>query len=289
MKKRWLSVLFLLPLMLIFARATPVQAVSYPDKPTGGTYYTDELNLLAPKTQQLIDDKNHVWEQTKQQPAVAVAVIKSSGGEDLGEYAPALFSRWGVGQKASDNGVLLVYADNDGAQNLFIEVGYGLEGNLPDATAGRILQANKAKIKSKDPAKVNQGLRNVFNAVATIIDKKYKFKTDKNAVTASQLAEYQGQDEEDDGGGNVLGGIFGVLITVAVLAMLFSGGNNHRGGRGGGGSGFWLWWLLGDLLSSSNRDDHWGGGSGFGGGGGFGGGSGGGFGGGSSGGGGAGI
>lgn len=49
-------------------------------------------------------------------------MIKSSGGEDLGEYAPDLFSKWGVGQKNSDNGVLLVYADNHGAQNLFIEV-----------------------------------------------------------------------------------------------------------------------------------------------------------------------
>lgn len=290
MKKRWLSILLLLPLALIFMKATPVHAVDYPAKPVGGTYYTDELNLLTPQTQSLIDNKNHGWEQTKQKPAVAVAVIKSSGGEDLGQYAPDLFSRWGVGQKGSDNGVVLVYADNHGAQNLFIEVGYGLEGDLPDATAGRILQANKTKIKSKDPAQINQGLRNVFNAVATIIDKKYKFKSDRNTVADSQMAQYENQDRNDDDGGNVLAALIGVLITVAVIALLFSG-NNHRGGRGGGGSGFWLWWLLGDLLSSGSRNDRWGGG-GFGGGsgGGFGGGgSGGGFGGGSSGGGGAGI
>lgn len=289
MKKRWLSVLFLLPLAFLFLHATPVEAVSYPAKPTGDSYYADELNLLEPQTQTLINDKNRSWEQTKQKPAVAVAVIKSSGGEDLGEYAPDLFSKWGVGQKNSDNGFLLVYADNHGAQNLFIEVGYGLEGDLPDAMAGRILQDNKTLIKSKNDAEVNKGLRNVFNAVATVIDKKYKFKTDDNTVSDSQMAQYQErQSSDENGGGGILATLITLFIVVAIIALFFSGGNNHRGGRGGG-TGFWLWWLLGDLLSSSNHNDRWGGGSGFGGGGGFGGGSGGGFGGGSSGGGGAGI
>lgn len=284
MKKRWLW--FLLPLVLLFGHASPVQAAAYPAAPTNGHYYVDQLNLLDSSTRELIDQKNHTYEATKQNPAIAVAVIKSSDGQDLGEYAPELFSRWGVGQKGKDNGVLLVYADNDGQQNLFIEVGYGLEGVLPDALAGQILQQNKAAIKAKDPAKINACLRKVFNAVATVIDKKYKFPKDSNTLSSSQLARYQNEDETDNdsgGGGGILVTLITIFIVLAVIVLLFGG--NNRGGRGGGGSGFWLWILLDALFSSNNRGGRWGGGSGFGGGGGFGGG----FGGGSSGGGGAGI
>lgn len=69
---------------------------------------------------------------------IGVAVIDSLKGGDIDDFANKLFARWGVGKKATDNGVLLLVAITDRAAR--IEVGYGLEPKLTDAVAGRILR-----------------------------------------------------------------------------------------------------------------------------------------------------
>ena len=54
------------------------------------------------------------------------------------EYANRLFKEWGVGQAKQDNGVLVLVAPNE--REMRIEVGYGLEGVLPDGLAGQIIR-----------------------------------------------------------------------------------------------------------------------------------------------------
>ena len=62
---------------------------------------------------------------------MAIAVFKSLDGENLEDVANRLFQQWRLGQKKLDNGVLLVVFVED--RKLRLEVGYGLEGVLPDA------------------------------------------------------------------------------------------------------------------------------------------------------------
>ncbi|EPC94847.1 beta-propeller domains of methanol dehydrogenase type, partial [Lacticaseibacillus paracasei subsp. paracasei Lpp227] len=165
-------------LLLFTGAAQPVAAAEdLPARPTEH-YYLDQDSVLDESTKQLIDSKNQYYQGTKQQPQIAVAALKSTHGDPLSDYAPDLFQKWGIGKKGTDNGVLLLYANNGGKQNMRIEVGYGLEGDLPDALAGRILNDNLKDIKSHDPKELNQAIRKVFNAVATVIDKKYKFPKD---------------------------------------------------------------------------------------------------------------
>ncbi|WP_179394111.1 TPM domain-containing protein [Lacticaseibacillus absianus] len=285
----------LLPLVLMGWSATPVSAASLPSAPTAHYYY-DGLDLLTSQTRERIDAKNQYYQTTKPQPQIAVAVVDSTGGDAIGAYAPDLFQKWGVGAKGEDNGVMIVYADNDGAHNMRIEVGYGLEDVLTDALAGRILQQHLADIKAKDPARVDRAMRAVFNAVATVIDQRYKFPKDSGTVSDATMRQYQ-RDDTTDRSRNTGGGILRLIVGgffVLIIAVLLMGGGGGRGGRGGrrGSGDWWLWWLLGSLMSSGRRRGPWGGGgfgggnnSGFGGGGGFGGGSS--WGGGSSGGGGA--
>lgn len=73
------------------------------------------------------------WETTQE---IAVVVISTLGDEPIEQYAVDLFGRWGIGKKGKDNGVLLLIALDD--REWKIEVGYGLEGYLTDAAAGRI-------------------------------------------------------------------------------------------------------------------------------------------------------
>ena len=68
---------------------------------------------------------------------IAVAIIPNMGGDYIENFAEKLFKEWGVGKKDRDNGVLLLISLEQ--HKLRIEVGYGLEGALPDSIAQSIL------------------------------------------------------------------------------------------------------------------------------------------------------
>lgn len=76
--------------------------------------------------------------ETKTQAQLAILTIGTTQPLDIETYAVKLFEKWGIGQKAKDNGVLLLVAVKDRA--LRIEVGYGLEGAIPDALAKDIIE-----------------------------------------------------------------------------------------------------------------------------------------------------
>lgn len=69
---------------------------------------------------------------------VAVVTLTTLDGGQIDDFATRLFERWKIGKSGKDNGVLLLAAIND--RKARIEVGYGLEGALPDARAGQILR-----------------------------------------------------------------------------------------------------------------------------------------------------
>ncbi len=73
---------------------------------------------------------------------VAVLIVPSTQPETVEEYAVRVEESWKLGRKGIDDGVLLVVAKND--RRLRIEVGYGLEGVLPDAIAKRIIEEDIA-------------------------------------------------------------------------------------------------------------------------------------------------
>ena len=279
-KYKWLLGLIAAALIVIGIAPKSVNAASMPSRPD--TNYYDGINLLDSETKQLVQDKNATYQTKKAKPQIVLAAIKSTGGDDIDSYAPDLFSKWGIGQKGKDNGILILFAENGGKRNVRIEVGYGAEGYLTDATAGRILNDNLSGLKSGSKDKTNVSLRNVFNSVATMVDKHYGYKEDTHTISQNQYDEYRGRDAHNSTDNLIgkLGGIIVVIIVVILIIFSGGGGPGNRGGRRRRGDGSGLgWFLLGSLLNSGGRGG-WGGGSG----GGFGGG---GFGGGSSGGGGA--
>jgi uncharacterized protein len=69
---------------------------------------------------------------------VVVVTVASLDGLSIEDYAVRLFAEWGVGDQAKDNGVLLLVAPLE--RRVRIEVGYGLEGSLPDGLAGDIIR-----------------------------------------------------------------------------------------------------------------------------------------------------
>jgi uncharacterized membrane protein YgcG len=69
---------------------------------------------------------------------IAVVVVHTTAPMTPKEYVTALFNHWGVGKRGSDNGVMVLLAIHD--RRVEIETGYGVEGILPDGTAGEIIR-----------------------------------------------------------------------------------------------------------------------------------------------------
>jgi uncharacterized protein len=118
----------------LFLAAIPTRAVDVPYL-TGRV--VDNAEILKPETRERIAAlaKAHEDKTTDQ---IAVLTIPTLGGESVEEFATRVFEAWKLGQKGKDNGVLVVVAPQD--RKMRIEVGYGLEGTLPDVTASRIIR-----------------------------------------------------------------------------------------------------------------------------------------------------
>lgn len=69
---------------------------------------------------------------------LAVLVVPTTGSEAIESYALKAFEQWRIGRKSVDDGILFLIAKDD--RKLRIEVGYGLEGAVPDLLAGRIIR-----------------------------------------------------------------------------------------------------------------------------------------------------
>ncbi len=97
----------------------------------------DEAHVLDAGTIASLDQKLKDHE-AKTGHQVVVLTIASLGGEAVEDYSLKVARTWQLGRKGRNDGVLLLVARDD--RKLRIEVGYGLEGSLPDALAGRIIR-----------------------------------------------------------------------------------------------------------------------------------------------------
>lgn len=97
---------------------------------------TDLTNTLNPAEAQALDGKLAAWEQQTGNQLV-VLLVPTTQPEPIEAYSIRVADAWKIGRKGQDNGALLVVAKDD--RKLRIEVGYGFEGSLTDATSRRII------------------------------------------------------------------------------------------------------------------------------------------------------
>ncbi len=110
-------------------------ALEVPARPAG--WVTDLTGTLSRDEIMALNKKLAAFErETTNQ--IAVLLIPSLKGESLEDFSIRLAEKWKVGQKGKNNGVILLIVKND--RQIRIEVGYGLEGALPDALAGAIIR-----------------------------------------------------------------------------------------------------------------------------------------------------
>ena len=97
----------------------------------------DQANLLSNAQQQDLSQQILSIHQAGR-AQIGLIILPSTGQEPIFNYATRVFSQWQLGNKDSDNGLLIVLAVND--RNIQILTGYGLEGVLPDVVLKRIIE-----------------------------------------------------------------------------------------------------------------------------------------------------
>ena len=252
-----LTKLFIVFIIAVFSFTNAV-AQNVIERPNPPVLVTDLAGVLSPEQKQALENKLVAIDDASSNQ-IAVVILPTLDGNPIEEYATKLFRTWGIGNKKSRNGVLLLIAIQD--KKIRIEVGYGLEGAIPDITANSIID-NDIKPAFRQQA-YYEGIDKATDDIAKAAVGEYKEARPKKTRSKSKGS----------------GGLF-LIILIIILAVLRNGRGGGGSNIGGGGfSDIATGMLLGSLLGGGGR----GGGGGFGGGGGgFGG-----FGGGSSGGGGA--
>jgi uncharacterized protein len=222
--------------------------------PPPAQYFNDYASVVSASTADQLNAKLTQFERDTSNQFLIVIYPKMQSDSSVEDYTVRIAEAWKVGQKLKNNGVVLFVFIQD--HKLFIQVGYGLEGALPDALCKRIidLEITPAFKQGNFDAGLTSGV---------------------NAIIAATKGEYKGNgstvgDSQND---NSAGIFFIVIISLIVLAWIIqwfarahaysvysSRGYDH---------GMWYWLLYAMFANSgSNYSDRggWSGGGGFGGG-----------------------
>jgi len=97
---------------------------------------TDTAGLLAPDQRAALEQKLAAFEQHKGSQ-LGVLIVPTTAPEAIEQYGIRVAEQWKLGRKGTDDGLILIVAKDD--RTLRIEVGYGLEGVVPDAIAKRVI------------------------------------------------------------------------------------------------------------------------------------------------------
>ncbi len=129
----WRVVLaILLTCLSLVCIAQPQKSIPAFDSPV-----VDTTGTLDAATKQQLEQQSLALQQRKGSQ-LQVLVVPSTAPETIEQYAVRAFESFKLGRKGVDDGLLLIVAKDD--RKVRIEVGYGLEGAIPDITAGRVIQ-----------------------------------------------------------------------------------------------------------------------------------------------------
>jgi uncharacterized protein len=217
---------------MLLVSAVWTQTAETPIPPAPSRWVTDTANFLSPQTVAALDSRLAAYEQgTGHQ--ILVYIGTTTGRAPIEDWTVRAFEAWRVGRPGVDDGLVLFIMAQD--RRLRIEVGYGLEGQVPDAIASRVInQVIVPRIQAGDPnAAVTAGI----DALTGIIGGETALpetatEPRSRPVTRWQILAYGAI-------GLVLLFLFltNPSLAIYLLASVLSGGNRRGGGFGGGGFG----------------------------------------------------
>jgi uncharacterized protein len=228
---------------------------SVPAKPLG--YVSDFANVLTPdgkaKLAALcaeVDQKAHAQ--------IAVVTVTSLDGREIQDYTFDLATKWGVGPKQSNRGVLILFAVND--HKYWTQVGYGLEPILPDGKVGGFGREAIPYLRAGNyDAAMLLMTRRVGDVIAA----------DSGVTLTGQVPPAPTRDSNAQRTLSGPGAFFLILVLIFLFYLMMKSGGSSSGR--GGGSGWWIGPVIGASMGRGWGGGGFGGGGHGGGGGGFGG------------------
>ena len=223
----------LVTLVAVLLTGVVALALSFP--PLTGRI-VDQANIIPLDTQSAIEPKLKDLED-KSGIQLVVATVTSLEGQEIEPYANQLFRTWKLGEKAKNNGVLLLVAPNE--RRVRIEVGYGLEGTLTDALSKIIISnAIAPRFKAGD---YGGGIARGVDDVITVLT------TDASEWQKRPSLRVDSEQAQDPTNWALILGIIAFLVAFAVwpgfrwfvlnilVNVLVSSGSSRGGFSTGGG------------------------------------------------------
>ncbi len=201
-------------------------------------YVNDNAGVLTESQEKnILASAKDLAGKTKAQ--IVVLTVKSLDGKPIEEYALDIARDWGIGDKDEDNGVLILLSTGD--REVRVEVGLGLEGCLPDAKTGRLLDTYAIPYYQKND--FANGTEQLYYAILNEVRVEYGL--ERIEVPTANAANKDAQEPLPDDSmtsGEMLFMLIAVVgfIVLVVLTkgrILFWIGLGGRGGRGGSGGG----------------------------------------------------
>jgi uncharacterized protein len=164
----WTAYLLGMLMVMAWLFPAPLQAAVTVPNPTADLYVLDQAGVMSAATKAMIvSTSQDLARQTKAQ--VAVVTLTSLGGYPIEDVALAIGRQWQLGDKQLNNGVLILVVPSERQSR--IEVGYGLEGALPDGKTGRI--QDEYMLPAFKQGNYDLGLANGYKAVVGEVAKEY--------------------------------------------------------------------------------------------------------------------
>lgn len=226
-------------LCLIFAWiSTAFAADTYPPLPSESFYAEDYTGTLSQETKKHINELGYALDQKTHAQVVVVMVSHVPDG-DLESYANGLFRNRGFGDKEKNNGLLLLVSMKD--RKARIEVGYGLEGAMNDAKAGRLLDTSL--IPAFKEGNYSKGVQDTYDGMVREVMREYGL-TSLDGLSSPPPKDNSSFTLEDFMTPLILiillvvdWALLGGRLTRLILFLLFMGRGGGHGGGGFGGSG----------------------------------------------------
>jgi len=209
--------------VLLLAAALPAAARDVPAL-TGPV--VDEAGLLDAGDRRRLEALcRAAWEQGPDHRAqLQYLLVRPLDGEDVEGFAVRVFEAWKLGEKGKDNGVLVLVARED--RKIKIETGYGNEGPLTDAQAGRVIRGTLTPAFRE--GRFGEGLYRAGVEVLTAL----------GALPEAMAARRAARPSPAGGLGTLaIVAIFIVFLFVRMLSGF--GPRRRRFGYGGWGGGGW--------------------------------------------------
>lgn len=197
----------------------------------------DYANLLSPIERDGLESMLQKLEN-KTSTQVVILTVGSLQGEEIKAFSLKVAETWKLGQKGMDNGLLITYSTE--GDHFRLEVGYGLEGAIPDGLAGDILRDQFRAHAPKNGSKnFNQAFVATVQRISQIVEAEYA----KDPSGASM--------RKKDMTGVVITIIIGLIVTFVVAAFGYAAAGTSGGICGGvlalvmsGGLGLFLLFII---------------------------------------------